>query len=88
MRRHEHLYWEYRTRGFAQALRTGDWKGIRTGTEEPLRLYDLKTDLGETRDIAAEHPGVVARIEACMKAARTESEHWPSLEHRPRKKGK
>jgi len=85
-RQHECLYWEYRTRSFAQAVRWGTWKGIRTGTEESVELYDLEADLGEKANVAAEHPDVVKRIEAFMAAAHTETEHWPSLPGRRRKK--
>jgi len=83
---HEFLYWEFRTRGFSQAVRWGRWKGIRNGTRAPLALYDLEADPGEKNNVAAAHPDVVARIEAFMARSRTPSEHWPALEHRPGKK--
>jgi len=38
----------------------------------PLSLYDLETDLGETRNVAAAHPDVVARLEAVAAAARAD----------------
>lgn len=38
--------------------------------QQPQALYDLRTDPGETRDVAAEHPEVVARLEALAEAAR------------------
>jgi hypothetical protein len=53
----------------------GPWKAVRPWGQ-PLQLYDLRTDLGEAKDVAAEHPDVVAKIEAHLKTARTESEHW------------
>ena len=43
---------------------------------EPLQLYNLKTDVGENDDVAAKNPEVVARLEAIMKSARTDSERW------------
>ena len=43
----------------------------------PIQLYDLRTDLGESRDVAAAHPDVVAKIEAYLATARTESDQWP-----------
>jgi hypothetical protein len=55
----------------------GDWKALRLKLDGPLLLYDLKTDIGETRNVAAEHPDVAARIETYLKSARTESTHWP-----------
>jgi len=74
---HEFLYWEFKS---IQAVRMGDWKGIRFGTKSKLELYDLKNDMGENNDIAGKHPDIVARIEACLKTARTDSEFWPVLE--------
>ncbi len=37
-----------------------------------LELYDLATDLGETTDVAAEHPAIVAELEALAADARRE----------------
>ncbi|MCX7424320.1 MAG: hypothetical protein NTW96_01580 [Planctomycetia bacterium] len=42
-----------------------------------MELHDLQTDLGEEHDVAAEHPDVVARIDAYLRTARTPSTHWP-----------
>lgn len=73
------LYREFAGYGGQQAVRVGDWKGVRQGLDKPgrrpLELYDLKADVGETRDVAAEHPDVVARLDAL--ATR---EHVPSAE--------
>jgi arylsulfatase A-like enzyme len=74
---HEFLYWEFHERGFQQAVRTGRWKAVRPQVGEPLELYDLETDLAEKTNVAAKHPEVVARIEAYLKSARTESAQWP-----------
>jgi arylsulfatase A-like enzyme len=54
-----------------QAVRMGDWKAVRLKPGAPLELYDLARDVGETRDLAAAHPDVVARIESYLKTART-----------------
>jgi arylsulfatase A-like enzyme len=75
--RHEFLYWEFHERGFQQAIRMGEWKAVRPQAGEPLELYDLKADQGEKRNVAVEHPAVVAKMEQLMKGARTESPEWP-----------
>jgi len=77
VRQHEFLYWEFHEGGSKQAVRMGDWKGVRLDPGAPLELYDLKSDLGETNNVAARHPEVVGKIEAYLKTARTESERWP-----------
>jgi len=57
---HERLFW--RTGGgAAMAVREGRFKVVRTGTKPP-ELYDLKEDIAEARDLAADKPDVVARL--------------------------
>jgi len=74
----EYLYWEFHEGGFAQAVLLGRWKAIRPGANKPVELYDLQTDIRETRDLAARHAEILRRVEAIMKAAHTESEFWPT----------
>ena len=76
-RPHEFFYWEFHERGSKQAVRMGDWKAVRLAPGQPLELYNLKSDLGETNDVAAQHADVVAKVETYLKTARTESERWP-----------
>jgi arylsulfatase A-like enzyme len=71
------LYWEFFERGFNQAVRWKDWKAVRKGPDQPIELYDLAVDIGEEKNIADEHPKVVARIEEYLSTARTESKNWP-----------
>jgi uncharacterized sulfatase len=80
----EHVYFEFHERGFAQAVRMGDWKAVRQGTKKPVELYDLKTDLGESTDVAAGHPDVVKRAQVLFETARTDSPDFP-IDERPRK---
>jgi arylsulfatase A-like enzyme len=80
---HEYLYWEFFERGFDQAIRVGDWKGVRNGLDGPLQLYNLKSDVGEKENIADKNPQVVARLESMMKSVRVDSERWV-----PTKKGR
>ena len=72
----EYLYWESHERGFAQALRVGDWKGLRAQPGEPLEVFHLARDPGESRNVAADHPAVVRHLETLLKSAWTESNVW------------
>ena len=73
-----HKAYFYYYKGELQAVRSGDWKlhVARTETrrnkttEYPLRLYNLKTDIGETENIASENPKVVKRMESLLAIAR------------------
>ncbi len=64
------LYWEYHAFGAMQAVRLGDWKGVRLGAREapdgPIALFDLSEDPGETNDVSADNPAVIARIDSVM----------------------
>ncbi len=76
--RHERLYWEFHEgRSSKQAVRLGKWKGVRLSPEGPLELYDLAADIGETVDVAADRPEIVAAIESYLAEARSASEFWP-----------
>jgi arylsulfatase A len=78
----EYFYWELHEGASLQAVRWGDWKAVRNGPSKSIELYDLKTDAGEAKDLAAAHPELVTKAEALMKAARTEDPNWP-LRDRP-----
>lgn len=76
--RHEFLYWEYPRNGLTQAVRMGNWKAVKRGSDAPFELYNLTRDPGEATDVAADNPDVLARIRACIaKAARTPPRHYP-----------
>ena len=74
-----YLYWDYghcRPR-YAQAVRLGDFKGVRCERGGPVELYDLKHDPAEAHDLSAQHPQVVRRIEQIMATAATPSPRYP-----------
>jgi arylsulfatase A-like enzyme len=78
---HEYLYWEFHERGFSQAVRMGNWKGVRTGARSrPIELFDLSQDLSEKNNVAAQNPQIVAKLAGIMETARTESKEFPVTE--------
>jgi arylsulfatase A-like enzyme len=78
-KKHDYLYWEFPTRS-AQAVRMGDWKGIRFGTKSEIELYNLKSDLSENTDVADKHPEIVTEIAEIMDLAHNDSENFPLRE--------
>jgi arylsulfatase A-like enzyme len=79
-RTRDYHYWEAAP---AQALRQGDWKLYRDAPNKPAELYNLRTDIGETRDVASEHPEILARLAKLMAQAHVESPEFPL---KPKKK--
>ena len=78
--RHEFLYWEFTGYGGQQALRMGNWKAVRQkilqrNNPDPLKieLYNLQDDIGESRDVAADYPDIVAKMRELM-----DQQHVPS----------
>ena len=66
---HPWLYWEFPEYGGQQALRMGKWKALRLEMQKgnlKTLLFNLEEDPREERNIAAEHPDVVAQIERIM----------------------
>jgi arylsulfatase A-like enzyme len=73
---HSYLYWEFHERGFQQAVRWKDWKALQLVPGKPMELYNLQDDVGETKNVAADHDDVVRALEAYLKQARTDSPYW------------
>ena len=83
------LYREFPSYGGQQCVRIGDWKGVRqnlnprgNAKNRPapnmhIELYNLRDDIGESKDVSAEHPEIVARIEKLMREQHVPSEVFP-----------
>lgn len=77
------LYREFTGYGGQQAVWMGRWKGVRQNMlrkkEDRLKieLYDLKRDIAESEDVAAENPTVVARIRKVMEVQHEPSKVFP-----------
>jgi arylsulfatase A len=71
---HKYLYWELRGQ---QAIRMGKWKSVRLKPNRKIELYDLENDIAESKDLADEHPEIIAELAELFKTGRTESEVFP-----------
>ena len=70
-----------------QCVRVGDWKAIRTNlspgpkaaSQQPgeIELYDLAHDPAESRNVAAQHPDIVEKLAAILKAEHVPAKLWP-----------
>jgi arylsulfatase A-like enzyme len=58
---HEVLCFEYRR---YQAVRSNIWKLLRVGADQQWQLFNLERDIGETADVAKQHPDVARRLAA------------------------
>jgi arylsulfatase A len=73
-KKHEYMYWELRGQ---QAIRMGKWKALRLKPGTEIELYDLDSDIAESKDLADEHPEIVAEMAKIFRTGRTESEVFP-----------
>lgn len=67
------LYWHlphYHHSTPASAIRQGDWKLIEFFEDGALELYDLRNDLGETKNLAAQHPDRTRALHGALKSWR------------------
>ena len=70
---HEYLYWELGAGNrMIQGVRMGNWKAVRMNQRKPIELFDLGKDVGETEDLAAARPEIMAKIEGILATCRTE----------------
>ena len=56
---HECLYWEIN--GWT-AVRQGNWRAVRSPRKNAWGLYDLATDPGESKDLSAAQPELLAKL--------------------------
>jgi len=63
-RSHEYLYWELKNN---RAVRMGRWKAVRG--KKGLELFDLRSDISETNNVADEHVDLVEKIRRIMEVA-------------------
>ncbi len=56
---HESLYWEISDK---VAVRMGDWKAVKPKRNADWELYDLKSDISETKNLAVQHSDVLSKM--------------------------
>ncbi|MDB5390615.1 MAG: atsA 9 [Planctomycetaceae bacterium] len=81
------LYRESPSYGGQQTIRFGDWKAIRTNlnpapkanNQQPgsIELYNLAQDPAESKNVAGEHPEIVARAAGLLREQHRTSTHFP-----------
>jgi arylsulfatase len=79
-KKHAAMVWEFAGYTGQQAVRVGDWKGVRRNLRKGparLELYDLAGDPRETTDVAAKHPDVVKKLEEVLAREHTPSKLFP-----------
>ena len=86
-RNHDYLYWEFYEQGGKQAVRSANWKAVRIPMfSGNVELYNLDNDLGESEDLAQDHPGVVQRLKQLMDSAHQPNPNWQARGKAPNKR--
>lgn len=85
---HQYFYWQFNEGEFKEAILMGDWKLIRfkdKGKAEQLELYNLKTDVGEQKNLVKQYPDRIKTMCQLMKSAKTSPENkafdWSEVEN-------
>jgi arylsulfatase len=79
-KQHDFLYWEFASYEGYQVALMGDWKAIRPRLKKKdlaIELYNLAEDMGEQKNVAADHPDLVKKAEEIMAAQHVPSEKFP-----------
>jgi arylsulfatase A len=86
----DYFYWELHEGPSIQAIRWEHWKAVRPKQGGPVELYDLSKDIAESKNLAADHPDLVAKAVTMMGQARTADPDWPdpASPARPKRKQK
>ncbi len=63
----------------SNGMRMGKWKLIHRIPANQYELYDLSSDVGESKEIGDQHPDQVTRMKSAMKSWLEETVREPSL---------
>ncbi|MFC7336841.1 arylsulfatase [Haloferula chungangensis] len=80
-KKHDVIYFEFQQGSSktytSRSIRMGDWKAVQRSEKNrgkvflPIELYNLKNDLGEKNNLAAENPELVQQLEKLMDKSHT-----------------
>jgi arylsulfatase A len=74
------LYWEFCTNNeWGHAIRLGDWKAVSFSLSSPMELYNITADPGETKNVASNFPGVIARLGQLAASMHKDDPNWPKV---------
>lgn len=74
------LYREFTGYGGQQTVRVGDWKAVRQKLgrgQLKTELYNIAQDIGESKDVATDHPDIVRKLEQLMAEQHVPSKLFP-----------
>ena len=74
------LYREFTGYGGQQTVRVGDWKAVRQKLgrgQLKTELYNIAKDIGESKDVATDHPDIVRKLEQLMAEQHVPSRLFP-----------
>jgi arylsulfatase A-like enzyme len=74
---HPYLYWQFNENQYKEAVLQGDWKMVRIkakGQPEKVELYNLRSDVGETNDLAKKQPAKVKELYSLAQQSKTKAE--------------
>lgn len=74
------LYREFTGYGGQQTIRVGEWKAVRQNLGKgkiKTELYNIAKDIGETQDVAGDHPDVLGKLENMMAEQHVPSSVFP-----------
>lgn len=77
-----YLYREFPSYGGQQTIRMGDWKAVRQNMAKgnlEVELYNIAEDIGETNNVADQHPEIVKELTRKMESVRSPSEIFPLI---------
>lgn len=75
---HDYLYWEFCTNSkWGHAVRVGKYKAVSFAKDQNYELYDLDIDMGETHNIADEHPDIIEQMKKYAAEAHEDNPYFP-----------